>query len=66
MARTEQQLWDALKAAEKREKAASDLHTELERGNSDASYQSAFEAMANARIDLQAAQEAYDAVVANN
>ena len=28
--------------------------------------QSAFEAMANARIDLQAAQEAYDAVVANN
>lgn len=66
MPRTEQQLWGALKAAEKREKAASDWHTELEQSGNEAAYQSAFDAMVNARIELQAAKESYDLAVVTN
>lgn len=56
-------LLDACIAAQKAEKAAQAKHDALETEGSGEEYSRAFEALADARANLQAAEEAYDAAV---
>lgn len=55
------QLWAALLAAQKAERAATAAHDVAEALGSGPDYYAAFDRMAQARADLQAAESAYDA-----
>lgn len=55
------QLWHAKQAAEKAEREASVAHDATEKDGSGPAYDAAFEAMAEALIRLQSAEQQYDA-----
>lgn len=61
---TIERLWQAMQAAAKAEQAASAAHKAAELLGSGSAYDAAFEAMAEARIRLQNAEEQYDAAQA--
>lgn len=58
------QLWQAKQDAAKAERAASAAHDTAEQHGSGPAYDVAFEALAEARIRLQQAEEQYDAAQA--
>lgn len=59
-----ERLWLAMRAAEKAEQAAAAAHEAAELNGSGPAYDAAFNALTEARIRLQRAEEQYDAAQA--